>query len=144
VPDAYDGDIFIYPTADGGDINIQAGQPDMDRGLWTAVYLSLFSASGWWGNAIADEGEKAESTLDDAMTGMLTPSTRQDIEEAARKALAWMVTAGIAASVTVAASITTATMLSLVVTVAQPNADPLTYKFALNWAAQRVAMGVSA
>lgn len=141
--DTYDGDLFIYPTADGGDIDVQSGQPDMDAGLWTAVYLSLFSAAGWWGNAIAAPGEQAESTLDDAMEGLLTPALRQDIEEAARKALAWMVAAGIAASVTVAATIPSATRLDLTVTVEQPNADPTTYRFALNWAAQRVAMGVS-
>jgi phage gp46-like protein len=140
--DAYDGDLFIYPTADGGDVNIQAGQPDMDRGLWTAVYLSLFSATGWWGNAIAETGGECESTLDDTMTGTLTPALRLDIEESARQALAWMITAGIASAVSVVATISAADRLSLAVTITQPAADPVTYKYVLNWAAQRVAMGV--
>ena len=143
MPDAYDGDLFIYPTADGGDINIQAGQPDMDRGLWTSVYLSLFSAAGWWGNALAATGEEAESTLDDAMTGALMPALRLEIEEAACKALAWMIAAGLASSITVLASIVAADRLSLAVTVTQPNADPAVYKYILNWATQRVAMGVA-
>jgi len=142
--DAYDGDVFIYPTADGGDINIQAGQPDMDRGLWTAVYLSLFSASDWWGNALAGDGEAAESTLDAALVGLLTPSVRQDVEEAARKSLAWMIAAGLASAVTVVATIPSASVLSLVVTIAQPATDPTVYRFAMNWATQRVAMGVPA
>jgi hypothetical protein len=40
----YYGDIRI----DHDGITWVNGQPKMDAGLWTAVYLSLFTDLGWW------------------------------------------------------------------------------------------------
>jgi len=48
---AYDGDVRVQHTEDGGDIESVAGQLRMDGGLETAVYISLFTARGWWGSA---------------------------------------------------------------------------------------------
>jgi phage gp46-like protein len=133
-----DGDIRLTPTADGGDITWTNGQPDMDQGIETAVYLSLFSGPDWWGNAIAGQYERAESALEALLSRTLTVQTMLDAEEAARQALAWMVPAGVAAKVAVSASLPALGWLALQVTVTQPAGDEVTTRYAINWAAQEV------
>ncbi len=138
---AYDGDIMIYPTADGGDINIVAGQPDMDAGLWTAVYISLFSGK-WWGNAIADKPEQFSDSIESLMEND-SNQNRLDVQEAARTALRWMIDEGIATAVDAEATIPQLGYLGLTVTITEPAADPTVLKYKINWAGQRAAMGVS-
>ena len=57
----YDGDIQIVHTDDGGAITFSSGQPDMEQGLATAVYISLFTEPGWWGNAVSSPDEQIGS-----------------------------------------------------------------------------------
>jgi phage gp46-like protein len=137
----YDGDLMLYPTPDGGDLNIIGGQPDMDAGLWTTVYLSLFSGV-WWGNALS---EQAEQLADSIEAVMLDDSNqgRLNVQEAARAALRWLVDDGIAAAVDVEATIPTAGWIALTITITEPAADPTVLRYKINWAGQRTAMGVS-
>ena len=137
----YDGDIMLYPTEDGGDINVPNGQPDMDAGLWTAVYLSLFSGA-WWGNAIATQAGQFTASVEELMR-VDSNRTRLDVEEAARAALRWLTDEGIASAVEVQATIPATGRIDLVVTIMEPAAEPEVLRYKINWAGQRAAMGVS-
>jgi phage gp46-like protein len=111
-------DVSLYQTADGGEITIENGQPVMDDGLATSVYLSLFGGneqdSGregdnpreWWGNKFeADPSRTYRSETQFLLRSI--PSTSGNlrrIEDAASRDLAWMVDE-IADSVTVAVSV---------------------------------------
>ena len=136
-----DGDVRLTPTADGGDITLLGGQPDMDQGLETAVYLSLFAGPDWWGNLAGTLDERAESNLEALLSQTLTNQTRLDAEEYARQALAWMTRSGIAAKVSVAATLPALGWLVLAVTIEQPGTDPVVLRYQINWAAQRARMG---
>ena len=135
-----DGDVRLTPTADGGDITLLGGQPDMDQGLETAVYLSLFAGPDWWGNLAGTLDERAESNLEALLSQTLTNQTRLDAEEYARQALAWMTRSGIAAKVSVAATLPALGWLVLAVTIEQPGTDPVVLRYQINWAAQRARM----
>ena len=76
----YDGDVKLYPSADGGDIAFEAGQPYMDAGLETAAYISLFTAV-YWGNAIAAESEKTSSQIETLFRRVLDNRARLDAYE---------------------------------------------------------------
>jgi len=136
-----DGDVRLTPTADGGDITLLGGQPDMDQGLETAVYVSLFSGPAWWGNLSGALDERAESNLESLLSQTLTNQTRLDAEEYARQALAWMLRSGIAAKVTVAATLPTLGWLVLSIVIEQPGTDPAVLRYQINWAAQRARTG---
>lgn len=136
-----DGDPRLTLTPDGGDITLLNGQPDMDQGLETAVLISLFSGSGWWGNVASALDEQVGCELEELTTRTLTNQTRLDAEEAARKALAWMLSAGVAAKVTVAATLPALGWLVLAVTIEQPGGSVTELRYQINWAAQRARMG---
>lgn len=57
------GDVKLYQTDDNGEIRVEGGVVDMDGGLSTSVYLSLFGGEpddssdqntdkSWWGNLL--------------------------------------------------------------------------------------------
>ena len=73
----------------------------------------------------------------------LVNRTRQDYEEAARKALAWMVSSGVAKTVTVEAVITGINSLELAVRIEEPDGTVTTPRYRVNWQGQRAALGVS-
>ncbi len=139
----YDGDVKLYPTEDGGQITLKNGQPYMDDGMETAVYISLFSGD-YWGNAISERDEKLESKLESLYSRTLTNQTRLDAEQYALQALAWMKRQGIAAKIEAEASIPRTGMLGLVIKIYQPDVDdPLILKYQINWANQQISMGAA-
>jgi len=137
----YEGDVKLIQTDDGGDIEFVAGQPVMDQGLETAVYISLFSG-GWWGNAISEQNEKLNSELEELYNRNLSNQTRLDTEEYVRKALEWMIRLGIAKRIDVSASLPIPGWLGLEITIIEPNGSEQNLRYSINWAKQRVTMGV--
>lgn len=128
----YDGDPKLYNSGDGADISIVAGQPIMDEGLENAVELSLFTSPGWWGNSVSEPDEQYGSELGDVMRRTLTNQTRLDAAARARTALAWLVSSGVAKSVSVTASIPQVGMLGLVISIEQPDRTT-TIRYQVNW-----------
>jgi phage gp46-like protein len=139
----YDGDVRVMQTEDGGAIAFRGGQPDMDQGLSTAVYLSLWTEEGWWGNSVAAPREEIGSECEALESEPLSNKVRQDYEEAARQALAWMVSAGMAKAVTVEAVILSTIALGLNVTIEEPDGTTGTLRYRVNWQGQRAALGVT-
>ena len=129
-----DGDPRLIETGAGADLNIVNGQPEMDEGLENAVYLSLFSASSWWGNIIAaDASERYESKLESLFRRTLTNQTRLDAEKYASDALAWMKTVGAVAKITPTAVILGVNLLGLHIELTEP-ARVSTIRYSINWA----------
>ena len=140
----FDGDVQLKWTDDGGDITYSSGQPIMDGGLTTSVIISLFTLPGFWGNEIAPDDEEIGSTLLEALDKTLTIAVMQDTEEQARRALAWMVTQGVAESVKVESAIPRADFLALKITIQEPGADnPVSQRFTINWTNQSAILEVA-
>lgn len=130
----YDGDIKIALTDGEGSIEYVAGNPRMDAGLSTAITISLFTERGWWGN---EKGQEIGCDLMEKMRCTMTPKAILDIEEEARGALAWLVSEGIAESVTVSTEILGVGILALIIVVQQPAiTTALTKRYNLTWGAQ--------
>jgi len=138
----YDGDLKLIPTDDGGDILLQNGQPVMEQGLSTAVYITLFSGD-WWANAVSEEAEKLGSELETVFSRTLSNQTRLDAEEYARQALKWMLDSGIAVSIEVEATILAGGTLGLSVRITQPDETVEELRYQVNWANQQINMGAA-
>jgi len=97
----YDGDPKIIITESGADIEFRGGQPVMDRGLENAAIISLFTESGWVGNAfLKGRGESIGSDFEKVSKDVaVTASSFEAKAQAARQALAWMVSVGLAGKI---------------------------------------------
>jgi len=115
----FEGDILLFQIVDGGEINVEGGQPEMTGGFETMVYLSLFGGNAdddgsvdnpltWWGNV--DEPDPQKRYISETQNLLLglpaTPSNLRRVEEAAKRDLERdFIETGIASSVEVSASI---------------------------------------
>jgi phage gp46-like protein len=133
-----DGDPKLFETGIGADLSIIGGQPVMDDGLENAVYLSLFTPPGWWGNILStSESYRYESRIPELFRRTLTNQVRIDAEKYATDALAWMGIERIADKITPTAVILSVGVLGLAIKIDQPSRS-LTLRYQLNWAAMEV------
>lgn len=129
-------DVKLFNTDDGGDIDVTydtAGyfNVTLSAGLETAVYLSLFGGSNWWGNIGEQPARQYNSKTEAILSGYpMTTGNLLRLEEAIRADLQWMTATGAATSVDASASIIDANRVQIDISV---NAeDNITY--ILNWA----------
>ena len=131
-------DLYLRPTTDGGEIEILPnGDPKMTQGLFTAAYISLFS-DPYWGNAVSDSEERYRSNINSIFQQSVSNQTRLDIIEGAKDALQWMIDAGVASSVRVAAEIATKSRINIKITITEPSGESTDVSYSLNWQAQEV------
>lgn len=116
------GDVLLFSTLDGGEINVEGGIVEMTQLYETMAYLELLGGNDdddgsqstelkqWWGN----EGEPKERQYRSRFQSMLvggapiTSQTISDLEDAAREQLTGLfVGGGFAESVSVDLSLTT-------------------------------------
>lgn len=93
------GDIAIFQTPDGGDISIINGEPVMDGGFESAVYLSLFAGgeNTHWIEEYQDKSEKLNSRFYNFINGNAkSVENLNRAEELAKQDLNWFLTDGIA------------------------------------------------
>jgi len=137
--DQFDGDIAFIATPDGGQIIYTGGQPFMDAGgLETAVNISLFTALGWWGNAL-DENEPDKQIGSDFEEQIkpkaITIKYLRDVENRARDALQWMVNQKVAKAVKAVATWPELNQVDFEILITKPDGDIVSIRYALNWEA---------
>lgn len=141
------GDVLLFQTDDGGDIDVTGGIVEMSGGLRTTAFLSLFGgneddAGGsssstsltWWANI--DELEPSmqyRSETQNVLQALgATPNNLRRVEDAARRDLSWMVSQSVAASLEVAATMPGLNRINLAISI---NGD-LAVEFLENWKAR--------
>jgi phage gp46-like protein len=133
-----DGDPKLFETGSGEDLSIVGGQSVMDEGLENAVYLSLFTPPGWWGNILSTSpSDRYESRIPELFRRTLTNQVRIDAEKYAADALAWMITERIADKITPTATILSVGVLGLAIKIEQPGREVIV-RYQLSWAAMEV------
>ena len=100
-------DVRLYQTTDDGEIDVEDGSPVLDDGLATAVYLSMFGGRDWWGNASEQLPERRYNCeTEELLEGLpATSGNLNRLVEAAKRDLAWLVSAGVATAVNVLVTI---------------------------------------
>lgn len=154
-------DLMLRPVGGeyfGGDLVVADGDLALDKGLNTAVLISLFTdrraeegddlpdpqgdRRGWWGDGLNGGHDLIGSRLWLLTRRKVTPETRRLYEEYTREALAWLVDDGVAASLDVSAAWVAADRLEVSVAITRP--DGRRHKYAYAWDAQALAMEVIA
>lgn len=148
-------DIALHWNAEGfaADLALIGPALDSDDGLVTAIIISLFTDAraraddllpqagadrrGWWGDALAKDGREIGSRLWLYSRSKALQSVVEDVREAAREALAWLVEDNVASAVDVTAERQrrgATDVLALGVTAHRPE-GPMRLRFDATWSA---------
>ncbi len=140
-----DGDVALVANLAG-----EATDLSSDRGLMTAVVLSLFTdrraepddvppsgdpndRRGWWGDQFAEvEGDRIGSRLWLLDRAKRTNETALRAKEYSREALAWMLEDRVVTRVDVDVTMT-AVALQIAIGLHRPGRDPVNFRFAQRW-----------
>jgi len=137
--DQFDGDVAYPLTPDGGQIIYTGGQPLMDPGgLENAVNISLFTAFGYWANALNDNDPDKQigSDFEERIRPKaITTAYLRDVEDAAMDALQWMINQKIAQTVEAVATWPKLNQVNLAILITMPDGETATVRYELNWEA---------
>lgn len=145
------GDLALRWNLEQGAADFAIEDDDLatDEGLRTAVFLSLFldrrandddvlpdgsgDRRGWWGDEFEEvEGDRIGSRRWLLDRSKNVPGLAGRLEDIDREALAWLLEDGVASSIDVVVTITSA-LLTEVITIHRPRGDDVEFKFAHTW-----------
>ena len=98
--DYLQGDPALFLGRNGSNIIFKGGQPVTDQGIHNAIFISLFTKPGWWGNILTkEESKKIGSDFTEVSSRPIVDLTSiNDIKQSADRALKWMSDVGLAES----------------------------------------------
>lgn len=124
VIERFQGDPRLVIDEDGADLDFQAGQPVMDRGIENSVLLSLFTEKDWVGNALVDKPtQKFGGKFLEAVKQPITATALNDIRNAALSDLNWMLETGLAEEIDISVRNPVSTRLKVLIVVKPPKSD---------------------
>lgn len=143
---SFEGDVLLFNTPDGGEINFVNGQPEMTGGFETMIFLCLFGGNleddgladnkkTWWGNLNIDNPEhRYISRFQNLARGLpLTSGNLRQLEDAALSDLNVFKTSKIAEEISAVASIPARNRLKLAVEVNSAAGENSAVEFLINW-----------
>ena len=143
---SFEGDVLLFNTRDGGEIEFVNGQPIMTAGFDAAFFLSLFGGNveddglagnkkTWWANYNEPVPHKRYiSRFQNLARGLpLITGNLRRLEEAAKADLRGFIDEGIAAKVTAVATIPKINFLQLVTGIISPSGESSETRFLINW-----------
>ncbi len=141
------GDVHLFQTIEDGEITVENGLVQMDGGLETAAYLSLFggnenddglegNVNNWWANFSENETSRQyrSETQFIIRENVLTSLTLLRIEQAAIRDLQWFLDEGVANEVNVTATIPKLNTLKLDIEI-NALGNVSNFQFVENWRA---------
>lgn len=143
----FEGDVLMFNTQDGGEIDFVNGQPEMTVDFRTMMFLCLFGGDlkddglegnkkTWWGNYNENNPDRRYISRFQnlAMTGLpLTSGNLRRFEDAALADLEIFKKEKIATEVTAIASIPARNRLNLAVSVVGSSGETTSVDYSLNW-----------
>lgn len=139
--DIFDGDIGLFNNKSHGEFSVTGGQPKMDQGLETSVFISLYSGAKnvYWANFLdvnpsfhyGGEFEQLSEELN------ITPENVLRLIEAVKNDLEWMKTEDIASNIVVTAEIIGSKDVNFEISIFRPGeVTPEIVNFDNNWIGQ--------
>jgi phage gp46-like protein len=140
--DRFQGDPKVTIGPNGADMVFKGGQPVMDQGLENAMFISLFTEPGWWGNILMDEeSQKIGSLYEQTAKGPININTLTRTRDAALKSTQWAIDGGIASEILAEVINPKTDNIKMTMLVVPPGKDfdiLLATKHGANWIAQKI------
>jgi phage gp46-like protein len=132
------GDLYLFNTLDGGEIVVANGEPVMDQGLESAVYISLEGASTpWFANEFLLENQKIQSKFAQYRKGQtLTSGVINTSIDLIKQDLAWLKKVKAADEIIVLMSIIARNLVQIDISIRIGTQVLKLSPFQLNWVAQ--------
>jgi phage gp46-like protein len=138
------GDLAVFMDGTGSKIIWRGGQPVMDAGLETTIFMSLFtelyppeSKRGWFGNYLnTDNKFDIGSRFLESTRVPITVTSLGNMEKEAENALAWMINSKLAKSVEAEVTNPRTNHLEIAIRVVKPDLsiqDLLLLRNGVNW-----------
>lgn len=125
-------DIRMIDTLEGGEISVNGGEPKIDNGLDTAVYISLYTDFNWWGGDIGSRIYQVKKN---------SREERLKLKEYIKESLNWMTTDGLASKITVELYKILQNGAFYDIIIEQPNIEQnIVYRYSLNWDSQKASI----
>ena len=139
--DQSDGDLALFNDRAFGEIFVENGEPRMDQGLGTAVFISLFSGKGgrFWGNELSNDEDSHYGGEFEALAEGLDVSVANVLlmQEAILNDLEWMKSKSLAVNIEVASSIVNGEQVNFTLAITRPDEEsPVQFNFSTNWNGQ--------
>lgn len=137
-----EGDIYLYETENGGDITIRNGEPVMDAGLESAVYISIFGHESvtWWANEFLKKNERLECKFYPYIKGVgKTINTLNKAKELLKLDLKWLISEKIADRIIIDLYSISVTHVSVDINILKDARTVLKTKYGVNWLYQQTA-----
>jgi phage gp46-like protein len=140
----WQGDLAMFMDGTGSEILWRGGQPVMDSGFETAVFMSLFtrkyppeSDRGWFGNYLnRDNAFDIGSRFEEATQQPITLTSLTNIQTEAENALAWMIVSKLAKDIEIDVSNPRTNHLEVSIRITKPDLsiqELLLLKNGVNW-----------
>lgn len=136
-PIAQQGDPYLYPTPDGGEVRFVGGQPLMHRGFSNAIYISLLGQESWMNAVLPPEGRMNSRLLAMLHSATASPNSLAAVAEEAKNRLRWLTTVGAVKDVRVTAGLLNLRTIELTAYLRQPSGEQV-YRYKITWDEQRV------
>ena len=140
-----EGDILLFQTDDGGEINITNGLIEMSGGLETSAYLSLFGGNEdddgrddnpliWWGNNDeTDPIRQYRSETQNLLQSLpATSGNLRRLEDAGNRDLAWFIEKKVASLISVNATIPGINRIKIAIKIVAQG-EEFNFEFTENW-----------
>lgn len=133
----YQGDIKLFPTANGNQVVFQKGQPIMEQGLGNAVLLSWMLGDNWT-NAVSP----ALGQYNSEVWSILNRYTHNRGDElrlvdAFTDSLGWMIRENLLTEVNVTVTPVSLYSLSVKLELVQPNDNVINIEYSISWDRQK-------
>lgn len=138
IQDTTRGDIWLFDTANGGDIKNDGGDPIMTYGPENEAYLCLFGSVGeiedFWGNDLLDPEQQLQGKFTQFMEqNPLNTNTVRQGEELAAQDLGSFISSGFCSDIEIAISIDGPKRISLRCVMLQASEVVADFEFTDNW-----------
>ena len=145
---AYEGDVLIYSTEDGGEINFNSGIIEMTFGFESIVYLLLFGGNQkydgtkatekyqWWGNLTEQNNpeRKLYSRFQNLLFGLpATPANLKRLQVAAEQDLSPLISEKIIDKIEIETSIPAKNRIAVEIILWKDEQKLYETKFEENW-----------
>lgn len=139
------GDILLFQTTDGGNINVENGVVEMSPGLETMAYLCMFGGNedddgrptnkfNWWGNVTENESSRKYRSETQYLLKSLPATTGnlRRIQDAVNRDLSVFIDEKIATSISVTVTIPALNTVSILIKI-EANGEEVDINFVENW-----------